>query len=104
IHRLPEERRTMLSVQARIRSRDAKSPRTVAVRLAINGRESGVKNVALPASGDVVVPFDQILLPGGQVRGSVSIDHDALAADDSFNFAFTADDAVQGGKPTSASY
>ncbi len=94
IHRLPNAQRTMLSVQARVRSRDAKSPRTVHVRLALNGRESGGKDVALPASGDVVVPFDQVLLPGGQVRGVVSIDHDALAADDSLNFAFVADDAV----------
>jgi hypothetical protein len=94
IHRLPETQRTMLSVQARVRSREAKAPRTMKVRFALNGRESGVKTVSVPADGEVVVPFDPVLLPAGQVRGLVSLDHDALPADDSFQFAFTADDAV----------
>ena len=94
IHRQPEAQRTMLSVQARVRARDGKAPRTVTVRYALNGREDGAKKITLPPSGDVVVPFDDVLLPGGQVRGQVSINTDALAADDTFHFAFTADDAV----------
>ncbi len=58
IHRLPEGQRTMLSVQARVRSRDAKAPRAMQVRFALNGREAGSRSVTVPATGDVVVPFD----------------------------------------------
>ncbi|MEP6990142.1 MAG: BatA domain-containing protein [bacterium] len=95
IHRVAEPLRTMLSVDARLVSRDGAAPRTVRASLTLNGRVSGSKAVVLPATGDVRVVFDPVLLPAGRVRGTVSMDPDALAADDTFNFAFSSDDVVR---------
>ena len=95
IHRITEPLRTMLSVETRIVSREAKAARTAQVTLTLNGRPTGSRAVALPASGDVRVVFDPVLLPAGRVRGSISLDNDALAADDTFHFAFSADDALR---------
>jgi hypothetical protein len=43
----------------------------------------------------VRVVFDPVLLPAGRVRGSIALANDALAADDTFHFAFSADDALK---------
>ena len=94
IHRIVEPLRTMLSVETRIVSREAMTPRTAHAMLSLNGRSSGTREVAVPASGVVRVVFDPVLLPAGRVRGSISVDNDALAADDTFHFAFSADDAL----------
>ncbi|MEP7000850.1 MAG: BatA domain-containing protein [bacterium] len=95
IHRIAEPLRTMLSVETRIVSREAKAPRTAQVALTLNGRLTGTRSVNIPASGDVRVVFDPVLLPAGRVRGSIALANDALAADDTFHFAFSADDALK---------
>ena len=95
IHRIAEPLRTMLSVETRIVSREAKTSRTAHATLTLNGRLTGARDVTVPATGDVRVVFDPVLLPAGRVRGSISIDNDALAADDTFHFAFSADDALK---------
>ena len=95
IHRIVEPLRTMLSVETRIVSREAKTPRPAHATLTLNGRLTGTRAVVIRASGDVRVVFDPVLLPAGRVRGSVAIDNDALAADDTFHFAFSADDALK---------
>ena len=95
IHRIVEPLRTMLSVDARIVSRDARSARTSHATLTLNGRASGRRDVVLPATGEVRVVFEPVLLPAGRVRGSIALDNDALAADDTFHFAFSADDALK---------
>jgi hypothetical protein len=95
VHRVAEPQRTVLNVQARIQSRDLPVPRLAHVTLYLNGRAAGSRDVSLARSGDVPVAFDPVLLPAGRVRGEISLDHDALAADDSFHFAFTADDAAR---------
>ncbi|MEP6731123.1 MAG: BatA domain-containing protein [bacterium] len=95
IHRLVEPTKTMLSVQARVVSRELKQPRVVHATLKLNGRVAGTRDVNAPASGDVPVVFDPVLLPAGHVRGEVTIDNDALTADDTLFFAFAADDAVK---------
>ena len=94
IHRLAEANRTMLSVQARVLGREVPTQRNVHAVLTLNGRESGARDAVVPSTGDVVVPFAPVLLPAGQVRGMVTITNDNLAADDTFHFAFTADDAI----------
>jgi hypothetical protein len=94
VRRIAEPQRTMLVVQARIMSRELPAPRVAKVTLTLNGRPTGSRDVTLPKTGDVPVAFDPVLLPAGRVRGTVSMEHDALAADDLFHFAFTADDAV----------
>ncbi|MDB4917039.1 MAG: putative rane protein [Gemmatimonadetes bacterium] len=95
VHHIVEPTRTMLSVQARVISRELKAPRKVKATLILNGRPSGTREVTIPVTGDVPVAFDPVLLPAGRVRGAIALDHDALAADDSFHFAFKADDAVR---------
>ena len=95
VHRTVEPLRTMLSVESRITARDGKSARNATASLILNGRPSGTRAVFIPASGDARVVFAPVLLPAGLVRGSVSIDNDALAADDTFHFAFTAKDELR---------
>ena len=95
VHRTAEGQRTLLTVKARIISRELRAARTARVLLTLNGRPSGTQDVSVPAAGDIPVSFAPVLLPAGQVRGSISIEHDRLAADDSFHFAFTADDAAR---------
>lgn len=95
VRRLVEPTKTMLSVQARVQSRELPASRIAHATLMINGRIAGVRDVTVPATGDVPVAFDPVLLPAGHVRGEVTIDNDALAADDTLYFAFTADDAVK---------
>ena len=95
VHRTIEPLRTMLSVESRIVSREGTAARTAQATLTLNGRPSGTKSVMIPASGEARVLFTPVLLPAGQVRGSVSIDNDALAADDTFHFAFTAKDELR---------
>ena len=95
IHRIVAPLRTMLSADARIISRLGTAPRTLKATLVLNGRATATHDVTVPATGDARVVFDPVLLPAGRVRGTVTIDTDALAADDTFHFAFTADDAVK---------
>ncbi len=95
VRRLVEPTKTMLSVQARVLSRELPQSRIAHATLMVNGRIAGTRDVTVPATGDVPVAFDPVLLPAGHVRGSVTIDNDALAADDTLYFAFTADDAVR---------
>ena len=94
VRRIVEPGRTTLSVQARILSRELAQSRIVHATLTLNGRASGTRDVTVPPTGDVPVVFDPVLLPAGQVRGAVTIDNDALAADDTLHFAFTANDAI----------
>jgi hypothetical protein len=95
VRRIVEPTRTMLSVQGRLVSRELPQSRIVHATLMLNGRVSGTRDVTVSATGDVPVAFDPVLLPAGHVRGSVTIDNDALPADDTLYFAFTADDAVK---------
>ncbi len=95
VHRAADGQRRELTVKARVIARQLKEPRRVHVRLTLNGRLSGEQDVTVPTTGDVPVSFAPVLLPAGQVRGSISLDHDRLVADDSFHFAFTADDAAR---------
>ena len=94
IHRIAAPLRTMLSADARIVSRSGTISRTLKATLTLNGRATATHDVAVPVAGDARVVFDPVLLPAGWVRGTVTIDNDALAADDTFHFAFAADDAV----------
>ena len=95
IQRIVEPLRTMLSVETRLVSREEKAARAVRATLTLNGRATGSRDVTAPATGDIRVVFDPVLMPAGRVRGSVVIDTDALAADDTFHFAFAADDALR---------
>ena len=78
VRRLVEPTKTMLSVQGRVVSRELPQSRIVHATLMLNGRVSGTRDVTVSATGDVPVAFDPVLLPAGHVRGSVTIDNDAL--------------------------
>ena len=95
VHRTVEPLRTMLSVESRVVAREGATPRSAQATLTLNGRPSGTKSVTIPVAGEARVLFAPVLLPAGLVRGSVSIDNDALAADDTFHFAFTAKDELR---------
>lgn len=95
VHRTIEPLRTMISVETRIVGRDAINARNATATLTLNGRPSGTRSISIPGAGETHVVFAPVLLPAGLVRGSVSIDNDALAADDTFHFAFTAKDELR---------
>lgn len=95
VHRTVEPLRTMLSVESRIVAREGAAARNAQATLMLNGRPSGTRSVTIPTSGEARVLFTPVLLPAGLVRGSVSIDNDALAADDTFHFAFAAKDELR---------
>ncbi|CAN5473416.1 hypothetical protein BH09GEM1_BH09GEM1_43010 [soil metagenome] len=95
VHRTVEPLRTMLSVESRITAREGKVARNATATLMLNGRPSGTRAISIPPSGETRVVFAPVLLPAGLVRGSVSVDNDALAADDTFHFAFTAKDELR---------
>ncbi|MEP6619883.1 MAG: BatA domain-containing protein [bacterium] len=95
VSRTVDGQRTLLTVKARVISRDLAAARRVRVSLTLNGRSGGTQEVTVPTAGDVPVSFAPVLLPAGQVRGSISLEPDRLAADDSLHFAFTADDAAR---------
>ena len=87
--------RQLVAVRTRIESRDALSSRRMSVMLRLNGRPSGTVLVDVPATGDVPVIFETVPLPAGLVSGEITIDPDALAADDTTHFAFSSDDALR---------
>ncbi|MEP6762733.1 MAG: VWA domain-containing protein [Gemmatimonadaceae bacterium] len=95
VRRIIEPTRVMLGVQTRISSRELKAERKAKVTLTLNGRASGSREVNIPISGDTPVSFEPVLLPAGRVSGSITIDNDALANDDTLHFALAADDGVR---------
>ena len=87
--------RQLVSIRARVESRDAPASRRMSVMLRLNGRPSGTALVSVPGTGEASVEFDAVPLPAGLVRGEVTIDPDALAADDTAHFALSPDDALR---------
>ena len=85
----------MIAVSAMITARGMAAPRQATVMLRLNGRPSGTRVVGLASAGDTKVTFDPVALPAGLVHGTVTIDNDSLAADDTARFALTSDDAIR---------
>jgi hypothetical protein len=99
VRRVADAERTRLAVQARVRARALDGPRTLTARLELDGRESGVQSLELPADGERLVSFDAVPLPAGRVRGRILLAAsggalDRLAADDTFHFALAGEDAL----------
>lgn len=69
-------------IAGRIRSYGPGAPRRVKVSMNLGGRLSGTRDVTLPAEGTTRVAFDPVPLPAGDLRVSVSLEPDALVADD----------------------
>lgn len=87
--------RQLVSVRTRIESRDARASRTMSAMLRLNGRSSGTVLVNVPATGEALVAFEPVAVPAGLVSGQITIDSDALAADDTAHFTVPADDALR---------
>ena len=87
--------RQFVSIRTRVASRDARASRQMSVMLRLNGRASGTVLVNVPATGEALVAFEPVPVPAGVVSGQVTIDSDALAADDTAHFIVNADDALR---------
>lgn len=94
VRRVADSDRTRLAVQARVMARSLSEPRTLQAHLQIDGRPSGDQSITVPVDGERVVAFEDVPLPSGRVRGLITLDNDALAADDTFHFALEGEDAL----------
>ncbi len=93
--RISDGSKSMLAVKARISSRELTGTRDVKATLQLNGRDAGTQTVTLPATGETVVTFAPSVVVSGEVSGTVTLDADALAADDRFFFVVPREDAVR---------
>ncbi len=93
--RVSERDRSMLAIKARVLSRELGAPRTVKATLTLSGREAGTQTVTLVADGETVVTFAPVAAPEAAVEGTVSLDADALAADDRFAFVVPREDVLR---------
>lgn len=93
--RVSERDRSMLAVKARVLSRELGKPRTVKATLTLSGREAGTQTVSLVADGETVVTFEPVASPEGAVDGNVTLEADALAADDKFSFVVPREDVLR---------
>lgn len=87
--------RVQLQVAARVTTRELAAPRRARLTLTLAGRDAGTRDVTLPANGELTVVFDAVPAPATAVAGSVRLEPDALAGDDTFHFALGADDEVR---------
>jgi len=93
--RIVDGARSMLAVKARVISRELVVARTVRASLTLNGRDAGAQNVVLPQNGESVITFEPVVAAPGEVTGVVTIEPDALAADDQFSFVVPREDALR---------
>lgn len=87
--------RVQLQVQARVVTRELPAARRTRLTLQLAGREVGVREATLPASGELTVVFDPVAAPTGVIEGEVRVAPDSLAGDDRFHFTLPADDALR---------
>ncbi len=87
--------RTLLAVKARVLSRELPQSRAVSAILTVNGREAARITSSLAADGESVLAFAPVPAPDGAVSGTVTLDTDALAADDTLHFVVPRDDALR---------
>lgn len=95
VQRQQAGQRSVLAVQARVIGRELSEPRRARLSLSLNGRAAGSRDVVVPAGGTVTAAFDAVTPPTGALRGVVTVEHDALAGDDSLLFTVPADDDVR---------
>jgi hypothetical protein len=95
IQRVPDGERSRLLVSARVTSRDQTAPAKARVSLTVNGRASGSREVTLPVDGAISVAFDPVPLAAGRARAVVTVEPDALVADDTLRFVVPAEEALR---------
>lgn len=92
--RVSESGRSMLAVKARVLSRELGTPRAIKATLTLSGREAGTQRVSLVPDGETVVTFAPVAAPDGAVDGTVTLEADALTADDTFAFVVPREDVL----------
>jgi hypothetical protein len=95
IRRTPGPPRATIAAQGRLIARELPAPRRVRATLTLNGRPAATRDVDLPTDGEIVVVFDAVPAPAGRVTGTITIDPDAIAGDDTLHFALPRDDAIR---------
>ena len=95
VQRTQEGDRSRLLVSARVHARELRTPRRARIALTLNGRAAGSREVTLPEDGALSVAFDPVPLPTGRVQGTVALDPDALAADDTLRFVVPVEAALR---------
>ncbi len=95
VQRTSEGDRSKLLVSAKLSARELGAPRKTRITLTVNGRMAASRDVTLPADGAVSAAFEAVPLPAGRVRGVVSLEPDALAADDTLRFVVPPEQALR---------
>ena len=83
VQRLPAGDRSELLVTARIAGKELGTSKSARVTLSVDGRAAGTRDLLLQPDGVATVSFDRIPLASGRARAVVSLNPDALSADDS---------------------
>lgn len=83
VQRLPAGDRSELLVTASISGKELGAAKTARVTLSVDGRAAGTRDVTMQPDGVATVSFERIPLASGRARAVISLDPDALAADDS---------------------
>ena len=105
VQRLPAGDRSELLVTARVRARELGAARRARVMLSVAGRAAGSEEVSVPADGVVTVSFDPVPLASGRARAVVSLEPDALPADDTLRLVVPAEAGLRvllAGAPSAA--
>ena len=87
--------RSLLAVKARVQSHELPAARMVKARLTVNGRDAASSDVSLQPDGEAVVTFTPVPAPDDAVALLVSLESDALVADDTLHAVVPRDDAVR---------
>jgi hypothetical protein len=78
-----------VTVTAGLTNRSEQAIPAAPVKLQIGGIPAGTREVALPASGSGSVTFDPVTVSGRNLKGMVTLNEDALAIDNTFNFVLS---------------
>ena len=89
--RLPAGERSELLVTARVSARELGGPRRTRLTLNLDGRAAGSKEVSLSPDGVSTVSFDPVPLAAGRARAVVTLEPDALPADDTLRLLVPAE-------------
>lgn len=98
--RVVQDNRPMVAVKARVISRELGASRVSKATLTLSGREASTQSITLVPDGETVITFAPVAAPAGAVDGVVSLEPDALAADDAFTFVVPREDVLRVGVVT----
>ena len=94
LHRAMVEGRERVTVNARLTNTGDKPATGIPVTLRLNDREIEKKSLTLAPNSAGTATFSPVALPAGLTQGVVSAGADALAADNSYNFVLSPEQAL----------